>query len=276
MNSDMNNNSDLLYHQFLNWLLAKSDSINSSNQQMSQNQPTSFEESTIDWEFEQLFPLDEMEEDLARQFFNPGELSKSFQQLLPMEELHNVEHRFQTLLKNKLKADIERHPPLFPWETEISEYEPDFIEDLGEPPVPVLQSSWLPQLAKLSLPALIPAKVLIQLLEGCSQAIKSVQPQPAKMVRAVSNLFPDQFHSLNYIAGIVVLSLSNREPVQELPLLRDLGDYETANPQQQMTLSMLAAKEILDSLTLTLSSRKTTVQQQWQTTAGLITLEADY
>lgn len=34
-----------------------------------------------------------------------------------------VEARLPLLIQKRLEAEIQRHPPLFPWETELEEYE---------------------------------------------------------------------------------------------------------------------------------------------------------
>jgi hypothetical protein len=35
----------------------------------------------------------------------------------------NVEDRLPLLIQEQLNAEIQQHPPLFPWETEVDEYE---------------------------------------------------------------------------------------------------------------------------------------------------------
>ncbi|WP_146138433.1 hypothetical protein [Chamaesiphon polymorphus] len=35
----------------------------------------------------------------------------------------NVEDRLPSLIQKQLDAEIRQHPPLFPWETELSDYE---------------------------------------------------------------------------------------------------------------------------------------------------------
>jgi hypothetical protein len=35
----------------------------------------------------------------------------------------NVEDRLPLLIQKQLQAEIQQHPPLFPWETETDEYE---------------------------------------------------------------------------------------------------------------------------------------------------------
>ena len=41
-------------------------------------------------------------------------------------EIHAVQERFQALLKQRLLSEYENTPPLFPWESEVSEYPADF------------------------------------------------------------------------------------------------------------------------------------------------------
>ena len=190
-----------------------------------------------------------------------------------MENLGDLESRFHKLLKYRLKTEIELNPPLFPWETTISDYESESIEDLPLQLIPSPQSSWMIQLAQLSLPVPLPAKVLTQLLEACSEAMHYLQPQPAKMVSAVSSLFPNQFHLLNEKTKLVLLSANHRSPKTTIQRPRN---YEAATLEQQMTLSLLAAQKIINSLTLTLSSTQRKVTREWQLTQGLMTLQAEY
>lgn len=39
-----------------------------------------------------------------------------------------ISERSQTIIKSRLRTEIEHHPPLFPWETEIVDYEPESID----------------------------------------------------------------------------------------------------------------------------------------------------
>jgi hypothetical protein len=43
-----------------------------------------------------------------------------------------VEDRLPLLIQKQLNAEIEQHPPLFPWETEVDEYESSAAES-GHP-----------------------------------------------------------------------------------------------------------------------------------------------
>lgn len=40
----------------------------------------------------------------------------------------------EDLIKRRLKQEIERNPPLFPWETAVHEYEAETAETPGAPP----------------------------------------------------------------------------------------------------------------------------------------------
>jgi hypothetical protein len=52
----------------------------------------------------------------------------------------NVEDRLPLLIQKQLKAVIQRHPPLFPWETELEDYETTEAES-GNPNLIDLQVS---------------------------------------------------------------------------------------------------------------------------------------
>lgn len=256
MNSDMNENSDFLYNQILSWLARESNSEQSPPQDGDHKQVSSAEEQIIDGEIEQLNDLDSEQDEKPTQ-----SLEK-----LDMGDTTQVKNRFQSLLKRKLLAEIESHPPLFPWETENSNYESESSDSLINNLVP-FQRLWMPQLSSLGLPK----KILIQLLDACSTAMQSHRPEGAKMVQAVGALFPNQFQSLNQMAGIVLLG-----PARSAELDLPTRNYETATTQQQMAMSLIAAREIINNLTINLSPNQTSVERQWQTTVGLVTLDAEY
>ena len=157
----------------------------------------------------------------------------------------------------------------------MSDYEPDssdVIADSWVPPVRI----WMPQLSNLTLPVSLSENVLAQLLDACSEAMYSRRQLGAKLVSAVESLFPAQFQSLNQLAGMVLLSAEpgrgpNAGQPQSLP-----SSYEAAATEQQMTLALLAAKEIISALTVPISSTHTPVERQWQTSAGVVTVQAEY
>ncbi|MDY7014859.1 MAG: hypothetical protein SVX43_14895, partial [Cyanobacteriota bacterium] len=219
---------------------------------------------------------EEDDEEIASQF------GESAQRVQPtnMGEIPIVQKRFQALLKRRLQAEIERHPPRFPWETESSEL-PNYADDFGTLSVPA-RPFWVPQLLAI-LPVEIPETILARLLEACTEAVNSFKPPEAKTVKAASCLFPEQLSDLNEMAGRIRLSLApSRLPEKEQQRDKDElvaslpQSYETATPEQQMALSLLAAREIIDTLTLTLTRQEPTVERQWQTTAGFVLLRSEY
>lgn len=191
-------------------------------------------------------------------------------QRFTLGEMPIVRNRFESLLKDRLKAKIELNPPLFPWETEassLSEY-PDVLLDEQVP----LENLWLAQRQQLKWSFPLPEKVFAQLLTPCQTVLQSALREGAKLVRAVETLFPDQSQSLNELAGFVIrgslrgsLDLSNSQP-----------SYETATPEQQMVLLLLAAQEILNTLTLNCQLNEPLVRQEWLTAFGQLTVEAEY
>jgi hypothetical protein len=301
MNSDMKDNSDFVYRQILNWLKSKStadsscfelgvesESSVSPQQQQEEGSPDPLE-SMLEAKHAELLEIDdslslledplaweEEEEEIASQFGGSAQRA----QPTNMGEIPIVQKRFQALLKRRLQAEIERHPPRFPWEMEASDL-PSYSDDFEALSVPTRQF-WVPQLLAV-LPVEIPETILARLLEACSEAINSLKPAEAKTVKAASCLFPEQLRDLNEMAGHIRLSFApSRLPQEEQQryqeeLVASLPrSYETATMQQQMALSLLAAREIIETLTLTLSPQQPTIERQWQTAAGFVLLRSEY
>lgn len=217
-------------------------------------------------------------------------------------ELPAVQDRFYALLKRRLQVEIQRNPPLFPWESEVTDYEhetPGLVYaashsatsqpepatvGVSEPQVAprpkILVPVWAAQLQNLSLPVPLPEAILAQLLERCQEAVQTSLREGAKLVQAVESLFPGHSQSLNQLAGLVLVSPARSGNQTLSRLSAQSGDfpsnYETAVPAQQMVLSLLAAQEIMNSLTLTLSPNQPVVDRQWLTAAGLLTLQTEY
>ena len=230
------------------------------------------------------------------------------EQPLTSGEIPAMQDRFYALLKHRLQTEIQQHPPLFPWETEISDYEPEtdysVMGAIANPEPASVNSTeqvsnriWTAQLRNLNLPVAIPENVFAQLLDHCQQTVQSSLREGAKLVRAVESLFPNQSQALNQLAGLVIMSPSRSgttNPAQGQQQLSRLSQalgsssesdagsaslpshYEAATPAQQMVLSLLAAQEIISTLTLTVSSAQPVIERQWLTAAGLLTLEIDY
>jgi hypothetical protein len=209
--------------------------------------------------------------------------------LFELGEIPAVQDRFYSLLKHRLQTEIQRTPPLFPWETEIHDYEtgnvpygmptssetPGVGVAVGNQRVPV--GLWMTQLKNFNLPVAIPENVMSQLLQRCQEIAHSSLLEGAKLVRAVEDLFPGQSPALNHLAGMVMTSPARSGATASPSTSTSYPtSYEAAVPAQQMVLSLLAAREIITSLTLTVSPNQPTVERQWLTESGLLTLKAEY
>ncbi|QLE55126.1 PatU [Nostoc sp. TCL26-01] len=183
-----------------------------------------------------------------------------------------MQERFQAVLKRRLQIHIENHPPLFPWENQIVEY-PDYIEEPSLTLVP--NWGWLAQQSKLNLPVTLPEKVFRELLERCQQMVTSSLPLGAKLVQVVENLFPSESQAINDIAGLVLRSTyRSADTVEAIPSIE--SDYLDLGSRQQMALSLLAAKQLLDNLTLPVSPTNPVVERLWLTSVGALTLRVEY
>ena len=288
MNSDMDNNSDPLYSRLIEWLLQESvPAASPPAEGQAHNSVPTDEPMAADFELEQLDPIDL--EDLNFASFNTnnaaydrirdnGDFQTREEDELACDstpyhlgDMPTVQNRFQAILKRRLKSEIERRPPLFPWETDLSDYEPDLSDARAGSLVPPVRL-WMPQLFNLTLPVTLPENVLAQLLDACSEAVYSRRQLGAKLVHAVENLFPDQFGALNQLAGMVLLYPSRSGERLQV----SAGSYDCASTEQKMTLALLAAKEIISALTVPISPTQTPVERQWQTTAGIVSVQAEY
>lgn len=185
--------------------------------------------------------------------FNPGDLP-------------TVKTHYEALLKRRLKQEIVHRPPLFPWEKGVQDY-PDML-NAGS----TTGSIWLDHLKNLEVPSDLPEEVLSQLLNQCQQVAKHTLQTGKRLVQAVEALFPSRPQSLDYIAGLVVRPAYRS--VQS-PTLNQVN-YGTATPQQQIALSMLAAKSIFEALTLAVSNSQPTTNRIWLTKGGVVMVRATY
>lgn len=175
-----------------------------------------------------------------------------------------VQDRFQALLKRRLRLEIERRPPLFPWEQANQDY-PDWIaSDMADPAL------WLQQLRELKLPTQLPDEVLAMLLSQCQAILQQSLQTGIRLIKAVEPLFPDQPQTLDQMARLVLTS-SARGMEETFSV-----DYATANQPQQVALTMMAARTIFANLTLEVSAAQPQAHRQWLTALGALTLEADY
>lgn len=193
---------------------------------------------------------------------------------MKLGEMSAVKNRFHQLLKNKFKHEVAHNPPLFPWETQVLEY-PDQLETETVP------NFW----ANFHFPILLPQSVFEELRRQCMTAILSERRRGAKLVATLKSLFPDYSEGLNDLVGrLLVLESGVRdgEGTEAAPreLAQQLGVegmvYEEATPSQQILLSLLAAREMVDTLMVRVSSQQPHQQRHWQTPAGSITIDVTY
>lgn len=200
-------------------------------------------------------------------------------------ELPAVQDRFYSLLKRRLQAEIQRNPPLFPWESEVADYQSEGYALLQSEAAPDLVPAaakvgaapvWSAQLDRLNLPVPMPQAVLTQLLERCQSAVQTSLREGARLVRAVEEMFPGQTPALNQLAGLVMVSPARSGAIGDrLQAKEDFpSSYEAAVPPQQMVLSLLAAREILSLLTLPLTPDQPQAEREWLTEAGPLQLQA--
>ncbi|MDB9528877.1 hypothetical protein PN498_22985 [Oscillatoria sp. CS-180] len=186
-------------------------------------------------------------------------------------ELPAVQDHFQTVLKRRLQIEISQNPPLFPWESNLTDYPAELSAD---GPLP-----WMSQLRSLPLPTSLPEDILTGLLNRCQELVAETLQPGIQLVKAVETLFPDQPQAMEQIAGLVLANATVRgTATRDMEGLKAAfpDGYEGANPQQQVTLTMLAAKDILDALMLTLSRNAPSIEREWQTTEGNMKLSAQY
>ncbi|MGF2036068.1 MAG: PatU [Nostoc sp. CmiVER01] len=249
----MNSDSESLQSQCLGWLLT--DDVKNNNQS-----------------------VECQENDGVKNLHNEATASKSSEpklggtpQTFQLGEIPTVLDRFQAVLKHRLQIQAQEHPPLFPWETQLIDY-PDCVD---EPSMTLVPSwGWMVQQSKLNLPRPLPEKVFQQLLEKCQSMVTSSVPLGAKLVQVVENFFPNESQALNDIAGLVLRSTYRSVNTLDVPNIQ--SDYSDLQPRQQMALSLLAAKQLLENLTLPLSAASPVVERQWLTTVGNLNIKVEY
>ncbi|MEH1909285.1 PatU [Nostoc sp.] len=250
----MNSDSESLQDQFLDWLLTDNVKTNERSVECEEN-------------------------DGVKNLLNEAAASKSSQpklggtpQTFQMGEIPTVQDRFQAVLKRRLQIQVQDHPPLFPWETQLIDY-PDFVDEPSMTLVPTW--GWMVQQSKLTLPTRLPERVFQQLLEQCQALVTSSVPLGAKLVQVVENFFPNESQALNDIAGLVLRSTYRSvNTLETMPTIQ--RDYSDLQPRQQMALSLLAAKQLLENLTLPLSATSPVVEREWLTSVGSLNIRVEY
>lgn len=181
-----------------------------------------------------------------------------------------MQERFQAILKRRLQDQIAKNPPLFPWETQLGEY-PDCVEEQSLGLVPVW--GWTVHQSKLNLPIPLPDQVFWQLLAKCQLLLTSSIPLGAKLVQVVESMFPMDTQSINDLAALVLRSSYRSADTLTAPNIE--SDYFDLLPRQQMALSLMAAKQLLENLTLAISLTQPLVERQWLTAVGTLNIRVE-
>ncbi|MEM9903545.1 MAG: PatU [Cyanobacteria bacterium P01_D01_bin.44] len=222
-------------------------------------------------------PLDS--EDCIPQFSVSSQSQYLFEtaQSFNFGEISTVQDRFQSLLKRRLQMEFENRPPLFPWESEIREYP---VELPAFSAAQAVGKLWLDNLHHFKAANALPDAVLTKLLERCQIMAQTSLKEGVKLVRTVESFFPDHTELLEPIADMVLTpAYRSTEALEKetVEVIQNLtGGYTAAAPQQQVAISMLAAKEIMSALTLTVSPIDPQLKREWITAFGTLTLGVTY
>ncbi|QIZ72840.1 hypothetical protein [Oxynema aestuarii] len=194
-------------------------------------------------------------------------------------EIPAVQDRYYALLKRRLQTEIQHHLPLFPWENEVLDYDAETSDWSVAQQVP--DRLWTAQLEQLNLPVTLPPAVLTRIFEQCRRLVNSSVQEGLKLVRAVEDLFPEQTYTLHQLAGTLMVAGAPQRSTDAIDRLSQAAadfpeTYEAASPTQQMVMSLLAAREIVGSLTLSVRAGDPPVQRQWLTGYGTLELNVEY
>lgn len=272
----MNKDAEAI-NRFLAWLLQEPNPAITAPSGENSSQTTGPDQSgAVDLQSPYLDPLDSEEvEAMLSDLIESGSFPFEEVSLFKSGEKPAVQDRFYSLLKHRLRAEIEQNPPRFPWETEAYQYQYDAEQSNSIVP-DVIPPLWAAQLQHLSLPVPMPDGLLTQLFEQCQAVVQSSLREGEKLIQVVKDLFPGQSDALNQLAGLVLAS-PYRSGVARSPVSANFpSHYDQATPAQQMALSLLAARTILEATTFRLSAEHPVVDRQWQTVAGPLTLKATY
>ncbi len=229
-------------------------------------------------------PLDTLEVDFGIDPASERSLSSSdlsvANPMLELDAMPVVDQRYHALLKQRLMLEATQRPPLFPWESPGMELE--YLDTYEDAPAiaRVPSNPWLRQLQSLNLPTTLPTEVAERLLTACQSIVTQALKEGVALMQAVDDLFPGQDRMLNNQAGVVlrwaaaVRSASPASPASRFPM--DYVEYDGADPKQQMTLALLAARELLERLTLKLSASQRLTTQEWLADGGALRVEARY
>ncbi|NER19202.1 MAG: pentapeptide repeat-containing protein [Symploca sp. SIO1C2] len=192
-------------------------------------------------------------------------------------DLRRADLRGAILTQTNL-TDAKVEKALFGNNLGLSEATKQELEKLGAIFEELQQSNltWLTHLRQILQPLSLPDQILAQLLDSCQEAAQSSLLVGAKLLYAVEGLFPNQSKTLNQLAQRVILGYPRSSKVDPQAEAQCPPSYHTATSTQKMVLSLSAAQQIIEALTLEVSPQQPRVEQEWLTTAGWLTLQIEY
>jgi hypothetical protein len=204
---------------------------------------------------------------------SPSDLSVA-NPMLDLDAIPAIDQRYQLLLKQRLMLEAEQRPPLFPWESPGMALDYGDVYEDAAAIAPVPTNPWLRQVLALDIPTTLPTEIADRLLAACQSVAAQTLKEGVALIRAVEELFPTQEALFNQRAGWVLQTATPGRTGNHRSL--PYCDYDSSDASSQLTLAMIAARELLDRLTITLSAGQPTHAQEWLADQGALRLEARY
>jgi hypothetical protein len=246
---EMNRNND----RFFDWLLGTEEPNPSVNPDRS-----------IDPES---IPLPSANPEIA----DPAAAPSATSDLPPVGDIPTVQTRFNALIERRLRIEIEKNLPLFPWETSILDYETEMARD------ETVQLSWLRRLQQIELPIRLPDHTLTSIFLRCQALARQPLQEGLQIVRAIEHLFPNSDRWLHELTGTFLHEATVRDASSLKERVIDLArntssrsprSFDDASAPQQAFLSMLAAREILQELRFDLTPQTPRLERRWKLDEG--------
>jgi hypothetical protein len=186
-----------------------------------------------------------------------------------------VQTRFNALIERRLRVEIEKNLPLFPWETSVLDYDTETARD------ETVQLSWLRRLQQIELPIRLPDHALSSIFARCQDLARQPLREGLQIVRAIEHLFPNSDRWLHELTGTFLQEATVRDSSTLKERVIDLArsqspqlprSFDDASIPQQALLSMLVAREILQDLRFDLTPNGTPIERCWQLEDGNLAL----
>ncbi|QYO67682.1 hypothetical protein [Leptolyngbya sp. 7M] len=178
----MNKDAEAI-NQFLAWLLQEPDPATAPSGKNSSPTAGSEESGTVDLQ-PHTDPLDSEVEAIGADQPESSAVFTEDISSLELGEIPAVQDRFYAIIKRRLRAEIERNPPLFPWESRLWDYESEQPDLMGAEAMST--SFWATQLQALRLPIALPEPILDQIFAECRKLATASLREGVKLVRSLA------------------------------------------------------------------------------------------